>query len=436
MRLALLVLWGIACGEAGSAPPTEERSQPEGSSRAATPSRTATPQATTPLTLWIGGDVLLSEAIRDYARSFDDPAQGMARVLAPAARLWTQDRGAFVLVNLELPVPDRRRFALDRAPANPHGYTAVRLSGPTWLLPALARSGIHAVSLANNHALDQGRAGLSETIANANAAGLLVTGAGRYPNHRWPLVLGEEGHEVAVVALYDGRGQRFAEAGDPTVSHLDEEGVALVATCAERYAAVVVVVHVLGELVREPEPQWRAWAERLAAAGASAILVHGTHVVMPVERVAGVPVAWGLGNLVSDMGRLASPVRPYRPGEPKARSPWVREALLARLRFEGDTVELRFLPAWMSDDRYARWHADLPGGDLIELQLLPLGPGRDAALLPPWPEPYRGRVARWVASRRDALLEAAHLSWGPPDASGRRWLLPAFAAPLRASDRR
>lgn len=416
----MLVLWGLACGDAAEIP----TAAPAAAATATPPTGSSSPGASpepAPVTLWIGGDVLLSEAIRDYATSFDDPAEGMARILAPTSRLWRQDPGAFVLVNLELPVPDRRRFALDSAPVNPRGYTPVHLSGPRWLLPALARSGVAAVTLANNHALDQGREGLAETLANAAEAGLLVTGAGLYPQHRWPLVLGNEGQEVAVVALYDGRGRRFAEPGDPTVSHLDEEGFALVAECAERYAAVVAVVHVLGELQRAPELRWRAWAERLVREGASAIVVHGTHVVMPVEYLDEVPIVWGLGNLVSDMGRLAHPQRPYRAGDPKARSPWVREALVARLRFVGSEPQLRLVAAWMSDDRYARWHTDLPGGDLIELQLLPLGPGLPAAELPAWPEPYRSEVGRWIATRRDAILETAGLTWAD---GASHWLVP------------
>ncbi|MEM9073257.1 MAG: CapA family protein, partial [Myxococcota bacterium] len=236
------ILFG-ACGSPPAAPPEPIREP------VPAPDVEAADEPAT--VLWIGGDVLLSEAIRDYAQLSDDPAQGMASILAPMAARWQRDEGAFVLVNLETPVANRRRYALNAEPTNPHGYTAVHLHGPRWLLPALAQTGIDAVSLANNHALDQDREGLGETIRNAKEAGLLVTGAGVYPRERWPLVLGDE-RTMAVVALYDGRGRGYVEDGDPALSFLDDDSFTLVEALDAEHDAVVVTVHVLGELVDEP----------------------------------------------------------------------------------------------------------------------------------------------------------------------------------------
>ncbi|HJL35237.1 MAG TPA: CapA family protein, partial [Polyangiaceae bacterium LLY-WYZ-15_(1-7)] len=359
--------------------------------------------------LWVGGDVLLTDMIRDWANAHDDPAEGFARILEPVARHWRADRGAFVLVNLETPVAERRRVPLEGGEVGPGGLAPRRLQGPRWLLPGLARAGVDGVVLANNHALDQEAEGLEETIAAAHRAGLAVAGAGTYPRHRWPLVLGDAGRRLAVVPLYDGRNQRYLDPGDAARSFLDEEGFAQVEAAAEAHDAVVVVVHVLGELRRRPRTRWRGWARRLVEAGADAILVHGTHVPMRVERLEGVPVAWGLGNLVADMARRASPRVRFREALPKIAAADVREGLVARVALGEGGLELRFLGTWMNDDRFVRWRAALPGGDLIEFALLPLSSCEAPAALPAWPAPWRAEVERWVARRRDHLFAVSGL---------------------------
>jgi len=406
----------LACAE-GPAPPAERVTADRVTAeRAAVPARGARPTV-----LWVGGDVLMSEAIRDHARTFDAPDRGFAEILAPMAALWNADPRAFVLVNLELPITARRRNALDAAEPAERGPTPRHLNGPTWLPQALARSGVDAVMLANNHALDQDSAGLAETIERAEDAGLLVTGAGRTPHRRWPITLGDEGAEMAVLTFFDGyflvrgREPRYRrdeyEPPPATLSPLDENALTLIREAADTHDAVVVVVHVLGELQRRPKDRWRWWAERLVDAGASAILVHGTHVVLPVERVEGVPIAWGLGNLVSDMGRLANPRRRDRGQLPKARSAAVREALVARVALEDGRLDLRFVAGWMHDDRYVRWNAGPPWSDgEIRFGLLPMSSCADAPA-PIWdaPAPLDEDLRDWVARRRDHVLEVTGL---------------------------
>lgn len=154
--------------------------------------------------LWVGGDVLDGEALRDFARTFDEPADGFAAILAPAAELWKRE-DAFVLVNLEVPIADTRRVAHggSSAPA-PGRLRRVHLQGAPWMCEGLARVGVDAVMLANNHALDQGHEGLAETIRCAHRAGMVVSGAGTHPARHGPLVLGDEGRELAVHTLYTG----------------------------------------------------------------------------------------------------------------------------------------------------------------------------------------------------------------------------------------
>ena len=73
-RWSLIVL--IACGT-----PAVVVEQPEESEESTPAIESPPPQMGGPLSIWVAGDVLLSEAIRDYANSADDPADGMARIL-------------------------------------------------------------------------------------------------------------------------------------------------------------------------------------------------------------------------------------------------------------------------------------------------------------------------------------------------------------------
>jgi len=411
-----------ACGQPGSSPSVDSDSEnrPPGSDSdpenrppsVDSDSENQRPSSdSAPLALWVTGDILLSEAVRDSMNATDDPAGAYARVLAPIARLWNADPGAFVLVNLETPVADRRRRAIDAAEPVERGLTPVYLQGPPWLPEALARAGVDAVMLANNHALDQEREGLQETIAAARRAGLVVTGAGTYPRHRWPIVLGgdEPERSLAVLTFYDAHAKGWVDPGESARSFLDDDAPALVAEAAERHR-VVVVVHFVGELREQPMQRWRRRLQRLIEAGADVILAHGTHVPMAVETIDGVPVAWGLGNFVADMGRQANPRSSRGRRLPKIRSPKTREGLVARVTLErSGELSLSFLPTWSGDDRFVRWHSTLPG-DEVQFELSPLSACGPALTLPTaWADPWRSELATWIDQRRDHLVTVSGL---------------------------
>lgn len=385
---------------------------------------TSTPPTSAPrdTVVWIGGDVLDGEALRDFARTYDDPADGFAAAFEPAASLWRED-DAFVIVNLEVPVADERRFALDASldarPGIPSGrHRRVHLQGAPWMCEGLARAGVDAVVLANNHAMDQGPEGLVETIGCARRAGLAVLGAGVEPTRDWPLSLGDPGREVAVHALYTGLDRGAIEVGDPERAFLDDAALANVARSASTHDAVIAIVHVVAELEPEPDPSWTSWATRLVEAGVDAIVVHGTHLPMRVERFGArrVPIAWGLGNAMSDMGRLSGPRRQSSRKEGDAAT---REGLFARVHVRGPhDVELAVLPVLVLDDRFLRWHGALPRlhardgshADEIRFSLWPLDGCDEPARLPiEWREPWRAELVRWLRVRRDDVVRRSGL---------------------------
>jgi poly-gamma-glutamate synthesis protein (capsule biosynthesis protein) len=388
----------------------------------------------------VAGDVLLDHALRRTAARTGDPAEAYAAMLAPVARRWRRDgERALVLVNLESPVARLRRGphhflarSAEIRAATGHARIPSPLNAPPTLLDGLARAGVHAVDLANNHALDQGRDGLAETLQAAATAGPRTLGAGltRADAHA-PLRIGPAGARLGVLATFLRDHDEPASLPDG-VARLAVTTVAstramedAVRSLAADVAGVVVVVHVVAELEARPRPAHRALAARLGAAGADVILFHGPHVPGPIERITldgrEVTVAYSLGNLLSDTSRKAS--ARTRGAEPAARGdkwadPRTRAGLLARVTLrvalagEAPRVDVRFVPTWAHSDR--ELVADGLRAPPLTFTVEPLaacGPPLD--LRPSWPAAAAARQQAFVARHRDALLTVTGLA--PPE---------------------
>lgn len=154
---------------------------------------------------------------------------------------------------------------------------------------ALQSAGLDVVTLANNHALDSGAAGLAETVAILAGAGIdAVVGADPRRSATPHRMLSDHPSYV-VLAL------------DDSTAPLDlERAVRSVREAANAGAAVIVSIHWGGEYQAAPGPRQRAVARGLAAAGATVIVGHGPHVLQPVEWADGTLVAYSLGNFLFD----------------------------------------------------------------------------------------------------------------------------------------
>jgi poly-gamma-glutamate capsule biosynthesis protein CapA/YwtB (metallophosphatase superfamily) len=222
------------------------------------------------LTLVCVGDVMLGRDVAaalegDWAAAFDD-----VRPWLVAADL--------ALANLESPLT-----------TTPFEGGRFDLRAPPAALDALVAAGFDVVSLANNHALDGGAAGLVETLETLDQAGivaLLDVGA-RNPGREQSILLPSPDAvplRVAVLA--------FLDDGRP----LDTRAVA---EAAAKVNLVIVSIHWGAEYHPVTERQ-RLLARELAAAGADLVIGHGPHVLQAVERVDGAWVAYSLGNFLFD----------------------------------------------------------------------------------------------------------------------------------------
>jgi poly-gamma-glutamate synthesis protein (capsule biosynthesis protein) len=197
---------------------------------------------------------------------------------AQVAPLATLLEGDIRLVNLEGPLTASGReqgLAEDGRPVGP-----LRFNAPPHLARWM-RGRVDAVSLANNHALDQGERGLEETVRHLREQGILAATASEDAE------LERRGRRVRLIA-------RELSAPWPP-----EEEEALEAQVREARAAGPVLVSLhwgqAGSLL--PTEDQRRLAARLVDAGATAVLGHGPHTPQGIERRGHGVIAYSLGNL-------------------------------------------------------------------------------------------------------------------------------------------
>ena len=236
------------------------------------------------------GDVHFEAQLRSR---LNDPSTALAPV---AAQLSVAD---LTVVNLETSIgasgtPEPKRFTF-QAPAE--------------ALDALAAAGVDVATMANNHGMDFGQDGLSDTLATIAAdPPLKVIGIGSNAAEAFaPAVVDVRGTTVAVIGAHS--------ADDPTADPTeqwaagdDTPGVAVVRdparlaeavqSAGEAADVVVVFMHWGIQGDRCPSPSQVETARILADAGADIVVGSHAHVVQGSGLLGDTFVAYGLGNFV------------------------------------------------------------------------------------------------------------------------------------------
>jgi poly-gamma-glutamate capsule biosynthesis protein CapA/YwtB (metallophosphatase superfamily) len=176
----------------------------------------------------------------------------------------------------------------------------------------LTAAGIDACTLANNHVLDFGVRGLSETLDVLDGVGLRSAGAGRDEAQAWrPLELSGGGRRVllwSVGAACSGVRSSWAAGPEhPGVAFLRDLSAAEARDLGERVRrarrpgdVVVVSVHWgsnWGYAV--PRAQMR-FAHRLIDAGVDVVHGHSSHHPRPIEIYRDRLILYGCGDLIND----------------------------------------------------------------------------------------------------------------------------------------
>lgn len=249
------------------------QSAPSSTTEPVTPPKVAEEQS-----ILFVGDIMLDRDVRLRMNAAKDPFYPFL--------LLKNERGEFfrgqdaVVVNLEGPVTASKRppekeidFAFDPS-----------------VVKVLKDIGVTAVSQANNHALDQGRAGADESLALLRAGGLIA--------------FGDQVRDAATSSLgfITVKGKKIALLGwNITDNPLDQtEADAAVALARSQAHKVIVFMHWGAEYSAKPNGTQTKLARHLIDIGVDTVIGAHPHWMQTVEVYHDKLILYSLGNFVFD----------------------------------------------------------------------------------------------------------------------------------------
>ncbi len=253
-------------------------------------------------TLLAAGDVIPHQSVqaaaaRHAASWGNDGYDWSFALLAPVVR-----EADVAVVNLETPI----------APNHDVAHGSKIFNAQPSLVAALRDAGFDGVSLANNHAWDQGRRGLVETVGHLESAGVPWVGAGRdCAEAREPWLVTRNGITVGFIgATRLVNADLNREPDEPCVNLIRDERLVIAAAAEARAAgaeAVVLLVHWGQEYETAPRSWEVTLAHRMLEGGVDVIAAHHPHVLQTFEAYVTKDgrrtfVAYSLGNLLSGQG--------------------------------------------------------------------------------------------------------------------------------------
>jgi hypothetical protein len=193
-------------------------------------------------------------------------------------------------------------------PAPPTGYPI--FNTPPELATAIRQTGWRACSTAATHTLDQGQAGVDDTIRALDRAGIAHTGSfSSAAAQATPLIMTVNGVRVAFLAyteLTNG-------IPSPHPWSVNRASAAQILSDAHRARAdgaqvVIVNIHWGDEDVAQPSRFQLALAGRLTRSpDITAIVGQHVHIVQPIRIINGKLVVFGEGNLISNQTSACCP---------------------------------------------------------------------------------------------------------------------------------
>jgi hypothetical protein len=233
-----------------------------------------------------GGDVIGGFGVSSVVGSL---GAGLFKSIAPYFE--SSDYG---FVNLESPLTYG---------GTPQGWKDVVIKGNPALAKAMAQSGIHVVTMANNHAGDMGDSGLLDSFKYCKKAGITVVGAGRtLKEAQAGAVLSKNGTRTAFLGFTDVLPAGYpATATSPGTSpgRADINAVKTnIRNAAARADYVVVGWHWNFEYKRAPSYLESSEGKAAIDAGADVVFAHHPHLLDGVQAYHGGLIFYSLGNLV------------------------------------------------------------------------------------------------------------------------------------------
>lgn len=240
------------------------------------------------VTISFVGDVLLGSTVENLLsqHGYHYPYQDVQSLLQASD---------FTVANLETPITTRGTPEEDRS--------FVYRSSPE-VLPAFKEAGFDLVALANNHMMDYGVVGLTDTLDYLDEIGIHRVGAGRDVEEAFrPFIWESDGMSIAFLNF-----TRVVPSGDWKAGHEFPEGLAdtynhnppveAIAKAKAEADLVIVLAHWGEERNDEFNEIQQDLARRYIDAGADLIVGSHPHVLQGFEQYQGKWIAYSLGNFI------------------------------------------------------------------------------------------------------------------------------------------
>lgn len=227
-------------------------------------------QAANDWNLTFVGDIMLDRNVRTTIQ-----ARGFESLVAP---IKSELQGDLVIANLEGPFTNSTKHAVSGG--------SLSFTFEPYLAKKLRAAGFTTVSLANNHTLNQGVAGLTMTRTTLKKAGIQYFGDPSN-RHGFGMVRNVNGTRIAFIGHHG-----LVSGLDITLRDIKE---------AKSVADVIIVfAHEGTEYQLKFTSRQQQDYRRMIDAGATMVIGAHPHVVEPIEIYKGKFIAYSLGNFIFD----------------------------------------------------------------------------------------------------------------------------------------
>jgi len=162
---------------------------------------------------------------------------------------------------------------------------------------ALSLAGINIVSIANNHIMDYGLNGLSDTITELSKKNISSIGAGKnIAEAKKPVIIEKNGLKIGFLAYCDVYIASKKRAGTAPLKLAVQD----IKSLKSEVDIIVVSVHQGQDISDYPRKSEVYSMHRLINAGAQIVLRHHPHVIQGIEKYKGGVIAYSLGNFICD----------------------------------------------------------------------------------------------------------------------------------------
>ena len=176
---------------------------------------------------------------------------------------------------------------------------------PPTITEAIAKAGFDRCSTASNHTYDRGVKGIDETINALLANNVAQSGMARTPSEIEPQTFSVKGVTLSHLSYtFSYNGLSLPQDQEWRSALIDTDRILRDAKTAREMGAdaVIVSMHWGNEKSHQLNSQQISVADALTKSGfVDLIIGHHAHVVQPIEKVNGVWVIYGMGNVLSNL---------------------------------------------------------------------------------------------------------------------------------------